>query len=278
MQERGAFDLVDADSVQASEREDIDLALVSLALPTQFKSEPVPIVRQYLEHGISVGDRVEAYGFRGVQLAFEARPLEIIAVHGAVRAFVCMPHVADGFSGGPVFSDGNFVGTLFASNLKDNVSFFHSGKAILDTLARVNANAVRWVEESPHILRRYPLGPRVDSTVVFAKLQGLMRAAASLFQGHDAILMVGRANAERMTCGPPTGAAGIIETGYLPSPQSDLRGFWTEAFRIAGNKSPRMLAALLLQLIPDTLDKPERLQMEKFFDVLARWEDPMGGM
>lgn len=270
----GSFGFTRADGVLTHEDPQVDLAIVLLNSPKGTTFDNVAPVHKDPRAWINVGDRVMSYGFRAINQDVEPETLEIKAVHTTAGVYISGPAVPEGFSGGPVFMDGALVGVLYAVVRNDNRTAFYSGKALGDMLALLDGTVLKEIDDKPHALREYPLGPMVSELEVYASLPLLIDAYVRIFKGKEvASRALGIANAERRRCGPDSGTKGLVEPEFLPDIGGAPVGFWNAAFTQAGLKSPRMLASLLLVVEPDSLTTLEDQQRRDFLERLKTWRN-----
>lgn len=236
----------------------IDLGLVMLLGGKSVAADYVCHLHDPSKRVVNVGDEVTVCGHSSVDGDLQVDTLTVLGVHGNAGAFVCNRAVPAGFSGGPVFADGVLVGVMYARHFESGRSYFYGGDKMGELLSAPNVEGLQWSTAVVSPLRAYPLGPGVGRGETLRRLVHTVDAYCRLFDGPRAVAVIARANAARAYCGPDTGEKGLIEPQFLPSPNFELYGYWQQAFVVAGLKSPRMLAALLTVVDPESLDEESR--------------------
>ena len=219
----------------------------------------------------NVGDQLTAFGFSSIDRDLEERSVEFHSIDGIANVFACNPSVPAGFSGGPLMRKDSVVGVMIARNIDMLTTYAYPIGALFEFIQQYARGNVIYSPSSPHPLIRYPIGPMVPPDIVEAACFRVIDAYMALYAGIFAVEIVARANRDRDDAGPPTGQAGRIETHRLPDPSLSLAGFWHGAFREAGRKSPRMLAALLRLADEDSLNSEQRQDRSSFLKRLENW-------
>jgi hypothetical protein len=220
---------------------------------------------------IQVGDEITVAGYSTRDLDLEERSFELTAYDGAANVLVLDRPAPEGFSGSPAFADGRLAGVVFARHLEQQCTFVHRLDEVI-ALVRASARGkINWDEQPPHWLRAFPLGPAVDGAQVFARAHLLIEAFVKLYDASRARMVIARANADRVNCGPATGERGTLDHNYFPRPEIDLFGFWQCAFVEAGLKSPRLLAALVSAPEDDLLTHEQRQARGALLNALKTW-------
>lgn len=259
-----------ADDISFAPQADVDLAIVRLFPPKSGSSDACARFTPEPHKWVNVGDIVDVCGFSAPREGLECQPLQIMTVHGDAGAYVFAKSVPKGYSGGPVFARETLVGIMYARHFEQGQAYFYGGHALVE-IVRTLGDEIVWQDAAPLPLRAYPLGPAVEPAAILAGLSKVIDAYIRLIPQMRAESVVAQANAERIACGPDTGSKGLIEFAELPNPFFTYYGFWSEAFRTAGLKSPRMLAALLRVFDPELLNDKERQERDAFLERLKTW-------
>lgn len=246
----------------------VDLALAFLDTPKLLSPHSQCRLRANPAEAVNVGDRVEVAGIASEHGAMQINTLNIVAVHESAGAFICDKSVPEGYSGGPVFSDGVLVGIMYARHFGNGQSYFYGGKQINSLLVAAQVQ-VCWAEDTVSPLHRYPLGPGIAPHIIAMRLHGVIRNCIKLYNETVASDLIAQANQARYLCGPDNGDRGLIEIQKLTSPYLNLSAFWSGAFMQAGQKSPRMLAALLEALDDTNLEAASLTEKQAMLIYLA---------
>lgn len=259
-----------ADEVIFAEQVDVDLALLRLHPPKSVPQSACALLTREPHNWINVGDVVTACGFSAIDQDLECEALQIVAVHGNAGAYVFNKIIPKGFSGGPVFIQDTLVGIMYARQFDQGRSYFYSGHALAGLLSTPGVE-IAWQNTPPLALRQFPLGPAVSPGAMLSALHRVIDAYNQLHPAQISETIVARANEERIACGPPTGSKGLIDVNDLPNPYYDKYSFWSQAFKTAGLKSPRMLAALLRVVESEQLSDMVRKDRDDFLLRLKTW-------
>jgi len=250
------------------QRPEVDLALIVFHPPKGISLEFRCPVHKDPAINISVGDEVLCHGFAELAGDVQAAHRRVAAVDGRAGAYVGDASVPQGFSGGPALSDGALVGIMYARNHEQLQCYFYGGKALADILRHIPSESIDWTPRAAHRLRRFPLGPGISPGDTTSRLHIFIRNCTKLFSGIKAIETIAIANAARRECGPDTGDKGLIDIAELPDPSIRLFEFWLTAIVQAGQKSPRMLAAILSTIDTDLLEPASRGEKARMLDWL----------
>lgn len=118
-------------------------------------------------------------------------------------------------------------------------------------------------------LRSYPLGPMVPAHHL---PPSIISQYGDRYSSHDdRVQVVNQAISLRLSVEPNVGRNGILTPGEMPSALVRGRDFWFQILTSAGNKSPRMLAALLLSVDPIVFDKEGQLARLQLLEKLRKW-------
>ncbi len=258
------------ESVRLPADPDIDLALAMLASANAAAPEACVAVHRPGHAAFATGDELAILGFAMADGAVQADRYTVLGGHPNAGCYIANRAVPEGYSGGPVMAGDALAGIVYARHQTQGQSYFYGLEHIHAFLAAAGI-APRLSEVGAHPLRRYPIGPFVSRITVHTMLGALIGAHVALYQGLAAIEQIYLANAARIACGPDTGDSGVIDPARLPHPYVDLAGFWHGAFSLAGLKSPRMLAALLLATDDDALPPAARSERARMLSTLAAW-------
>lgn len=258
--------------VGASRPSDPSVDLAILHLSPERATARSQISMPIATHAVQVGDRVRVAGYSTRDRDLEVKTYEIASFDGVARALVLDRPVAPGMSGSPAFAESGLAGLVFARHFDHQATYLVPLIHIVEHVRASARGTVRWVDEAPSPLRRYPLGPAVPPSETLARSFELIRAYVIRFRGSRAYEAIARANAARRACGPESSHRGLIESAELPNPDLDPYGFWQQAFAEAGLKSPRMLAAVLsIVNDDDSLDAVSLGQRNDFLRDLEAW-------
>jgi hypothetical protein len=267
----GALGRPTVDRFSFPARTDIDLALAFLDPPKTLMPHAQCVLRSEPRNAVNIGDEVQVAGITSAHGDIQVSTLNVLAIHDHAEAYICDRSVPEGYSGGPVFAKGALIGIMYARHFGNGQSYFYSGAQIAELLAQANV-PVTWSNDTGSQLLRYPLTPGIAPFETAMRLVGLSNNCIALYGPAKAREIVATGNQARFKCGPDTGAKGLIETHSLPTPEHNLEAFWHGAFMQAGQKSPRMLAALLLALDDENLERASVKEKKAMLEYLANVE------
>jgi hypothetical protein len=266
------FGRCEADEIAVARRPEVDLAVLYLRPPKSGAAERCLAIASQPTQWVNVGEQVDVAGFSTLDRDLETDVLRVMSIDRVAGAYQCNKSVARGYSGSPVVVGATLVGILYARNHDAGCSYFCGGESLSTFVKEHVSNDVVWRDEAISPLRKYPLGPAVSQDIVLARLHKVMPAYIRIHTHSTASATIAAANAERLKCGPPSDPQkALIPEGELPNPHFDPYAYWVQAFRVAGLKSPRMLAALLRAVSADRLTNEENQERAAFLHDLETW-------